>query len=96
MAKYRVIINHILYIHGGVNKYHKYSIYLKILHIITGWHINVFELISGIVGYKSHNYYNLLYLWIEIVFYAFIFYFYLFRKKNNLDDDISIYFYPII
>jgi 5'-AMP-activated protein kinase catalytic alpha subunit len=43
------------------SKYSKYSRYLKIIHILTGWHINGFALISGIVGYKSYGYANLFY-----------------------------------
>ena len=98
IGMYGVIINHILYIHGGANKYPKYSKYLKLLHIATGWHINGFALISGIVGYKSYKYYNLLYLWMNLVFYSFAIYLYfcLFRKKDIITEDISKYFYPII
>ena len=98
IGMYGVIINHILYVHGGVRKYRKYEKYLKILHITTGWHIDGFALISGIIGYKSCKYYNLLYLWIDIVFYSYAihFYFYLFRKKAFLLDDISKYLFPII
>ena len=93
-----VIINHILYAYGGLKKYPQHSKRLKILHIVTGWHIDGFALISGIVGYKACKYYNLFYSWFSIVFYSYgiYLYFYIIKKRDFIKDDISKYYLPII
>ena len=70
IAMYGTILNHIIYMKGVKRKYPQYSKNLKILHIATGWHNDAFALISGIVGYKSNKYANLLYLWLYVTFYS--------------------------
>ena len=97
---YGIIINHLLYLYdkGGMVKYIKYSKHLKTLHIFTFWHNNGFVLISGIVGYKSFKYSNLLYLWFEVLFYSISIniYFKLFHKSSHITRDLSKEFFPII
>ena len=75
---YAIIVHHIL-VHGQVLK--KYSNYkeLQLINFSCFWHVNSFALISGIVGYKTHKYSNLLYLWICVVLYSVVIYF--FAKK---------------
>ena len=92
---YGVVLDHLLYVHGGMRKYHKYLKYLKLLHITIGWHNNGFALISGIVGYKNYKYANLLYLWFYVFFYSIIInlYFRIFKKVNS---NLSIEYFPII
>ena len=98
IAMYGAIINHLLYVHGGVRKYPQYSKYLKILHILTGWHNDGFALISGIVGYKSFRYANLLYLWLYVVFYTLgiPYYFKHFKKIRNINTFYIKDYFPII
>ena len=98
IGMYGIIINHILYHHGGIMKFSKYSKYLKILHISSFWHNNAFILISGIVGYKSNKYSNLLYLWIEVFFYStgIHLYFSFFQKNSIISSNISNDCFPII
>ena len=95
IAMYGVVLDHLLYIHGGMTKYHKYIKYLKLMHITIGWHNDGFILISGIVGYKSYKYSNLLYLWLCVFFYSvgINLYFRFFRKINS---NIEIEYFPII
>lgn len=98
IAMYGIIITHLLYSDGGALKYFQYYKKLKILYIATGWHINGFALISGVVGYKSYKYSNLLYLWLEVFFYSVFIYSYFkkFKKNYIIDHDISYEFSPII
>ena len=95
IAMYGVVLDHLLYVHGGMVKYNRYFKYLKLLHILIGWHNDSFALISGIVGYKSYKYANLLYLWLHVFFYSvgINLYFKYFKKINS---DITIEYYPII
>ena len=98
IAMYGVVMNHLLYVHGADKKYPRYSRYLKIIHILTGWHNNGFALISGIVGYKSCGYANLIYLWLYVEFYTLgIPLYYKYIKK---DQDITAFYikdkFPII
>ena len=98
IGMYGIIINHILYHHGGLKKFSKYSKYLNILHISFFWHNNAFILISGIVGYKSNKYSNLLYLWIEVFFYStgIHLYFSFFKKNSIISNNISNDCFPIV
>ena len=98
ISMYGIIINHLLYHGNGLNKYLKYIKELKFFHIILFWHNNGFALISGIVGYKTNKYSNLLYLWISVFFYSvgLHIYFQLFIKDSIIEESISVEFFPII
>jgi len=98
IAMFCIIINHFLFIGNILKKYPKYQKQLIYLHILTDWHNNGFALISGIVGFKSNRYSNLLYLWITVFFYSFGIHAFtkIFIKKFIIIDDISIEFFPII
>ena len=50
------------------SKFNQYSNNIKYLEIITQWHISNFGIISGIVGFKTNKYSNLLYLWLTVFF----------------------------
>ena len=63
-----IIFWHILIHSGAFNKYRYHKLHLFI--DFCNWHINGFSLISGIIGYKTHKYSNLLYLWLWVVFYT--------------------------
>ena len=95
---YGIVINHILYHGNGIKKYFKYKKELKFLHSILFWHNNGFALISGIVGYKTNKYSNLLYLWFYVFFYSvgIHFFFLIFRPKTIINDNIYKEFFPIV
>ena len=98
ISMYGIVINHILYFGNGMGKYQKYQRQLKLLHIILFFHNNSFSLISGIVGYKTNKYSNLLYLWLSTVFYSVgshVYYKYI-KHKSDIDNDISVNFFPVI
>ena len=95
IAMYGVVLDHLLYVHGGMRKYKRYLKYLKLLHITIGWHNDGFALISGIVGYKSFKYANLLYLWLYVFFYCvgINLFFKIFKKINS---NIAIEYFPVV
>ena len=69
-AMYAIIINHIIS-HGNIfAKYPRYGYIFNFILILCKWHVCSFGLISGIVGYKSNKYSNLLNLWLSVFFYS--------------------------
>ena len=98
ISMYFIIINHILYKGKALNIYPKYKRQIILLHIFTDFHNNAFILISGIVGYKTNRYSNLLYLWLTVYFYAVTIHIYVikFKKDFLLTHDINKDYYPII
>ena len=98
ISMYGTIINHILYHGNGINKFYRYKKQLKILHIILFWHNDGFALISGIVGYKTNKYSNLLYLWFYVLFYSIVihFYFIKFRPNSIIKDPFYVEFLPMV
>ena len=90
---YHIIINGNLFF-----KYKKHIKKLIYMQILTQWHISNFGIISGIVGYKTNKYSNLMYLWICVFFYSLIIhYFYkkIYPNKVKYRKRIE-YFFPLI
>lgn len=98
ISMYIVVLNHFLFHSVGFHKYNKYKRQLILLHSFTAWHNNGFALISGIVGYKTNKYSNLLYLWLTVFFYSVGIHLYCmkYRKNYYIKRDISYEYYPII
>lgn len=67
LGMWAIIIHHIL-VHGFVIKKYKYKI-LTIMNICSFWHVNSFTLISGVIGYKTNKYSNLMHLWLCVIVY---------------------------
>ena len=66
---YNVIYDHLL--HAGVHQnFIKYKKQLGLIESIVFWHNDGFALLSGIIGYKTNKYSNLLYLWLYVLFYS--------------------------
>ena len=84
LCMYGTIIHHELNVGKGFNKYIKYKRYLNIFNAIFFWHINGFALISGIVGFKTNKYSNLLYLWLCVYFYSVGFYIYIIQNIEGI------------
>ena len=84
ISMYTIIFNHLLYSGiGGYKIFPKLKRPLFLWHSFTAWHNNAFMLISGIVGYKTNKYSNLLYLWLTVFFYTVgIDEYYLYFKKG--------------
>ena len=80
-------------------KFNKYYKYLKLTEVLTKWHISTFGVISGIVGYKSHKYSNLLYLWLSAVFYSLLNHFFVktfYPDKVMPNVKLIKYFFPVV
>lgn len=62
------------------------------------WHVICFGLISGIVGYKTYKYSNLLYLWISTVFYSVVIHLYYKRYHPTYFENHTLIenFFPVI
>ena len=97
ISMYFVVLNHFLSHGGGFRKYNQYKRQLILLHSFTAWHNDGFALISGIVGYKTNKYSNLLYLWITVFFYSVGIHIYITKYKHfRVRENINVEFYPII
>ena len=86
---YTIVLNHFLVFGNAFRKFSKYKEQLNLLHIFTDWHNNGFALISGIVGYRSNKYSNLLYLWLTVFFYSVGIHLYIkiFKRKYIINYD---------
>ena len=93
-----IVYTHVLHQGNGLNKYNKYRNKINNSYTYFFWHDNAFALISGVVGYKSTKYSNLLYLWLCVVFYSVgIHYYYLkYKKVSNIDTVIYKEYFPVI
>ena len=99
LTQYCIVLVHFLEV-GNVYKYfYKHERTLRLIQSFIEWHNNAFILISGIVGYKTNKYSNLLYLWLMVVFYSVGInkYFLTYKKKEfRVNQDINKLHYPMI
>ena len=98
ISMYTVIIQHFVII-KEFNKYDRYKKQINIFTTVFHWHIDAFAMISGVVGYKSHKYSNLLYLYLTVLFYSVGINFYFNNIKNHNYKHISFrddMIYPMI
>jgi len=93
-----IVYTHISHHGNGLYKYNRFKKRILNVYTYVFWHSNAYALISGIVGYKSTKYSNLLYLWLCIVFYSVgIHYYYLKYKKDAIiESKLYIEYFPII
>ena len=70
IAMYTVVLHYHLYNGDGFKRFSQNKRQLSILSSFNVWHNNAFILISGIIGYKTNKYSNLLYLWLTVCFYS--------------------------
>ena len=97
VGMFSIVIHHILH-HGKVIKTFSQYPELKLLEIICFWHVSSFALISGIVGFKTNKYSNLLYLWFCLLFYTLGIHFILkkFRPKWVKNAKLIHDLFPVI
>ena len=79
-------------------QYPRYKNECIYMEIFTQWHISNFGIISGIVGYKSNKYSNLLYLWLWVLYHSVTIHYFFKRfypqKLTNIPENE--YFLPLI
>ena len=98
LTMYCIVLNHFLYHGQGINHFYRYKTELLMIHSFTDWHNDAFILISGIVGYKTNKYSNLLYLWLQVTFYSVGIHKYAteYKKGFHVRQDIEKQYYPLI
>ena len=96
LGMYAIIVHHIL-IHGrAIRKYRQYY-QLSLMNTFSFWHVSSFALVSGIVGYKTSKYSNLLFLWLCTIFYSVsIYYAYKKYRPYVARDSVFSFCYPVI
>lgn len=93
------IINHHMIYHGTSlyqikNFSFKYSLLLFFNTIFCSG-VNIFGMISGFVGFRSHNYSNLIYLLFQTFIYNYGIALYYKITKPNSVKDLNHYLYPL-
>ena len=93
-----IIYSHVIQQGKGLDKYNRYRDKINYVYTYFFFHNNAFALISGVIGYKSSKYSNLLYLWLIVVFYSVgIYYYYLkYKKGSYLNVELNKEYYPVI
>jgi len=93
-----IIYSHIIFQGKGLDKYHKYREKINNVYTYFFYHNNEYGLISGVVGYKSTKYSNLLYLWLCVVFYSVGIHYYYLKYKKGIYINFELYkeYYPVI
>ena len=75
----------------GIDKYNEYKNKINKSKTYAFFHSNAYGVISGIVGYKSTRYSNLLYLWLCVVFYSVGIHYYYLKYKRDTYIGIELY-----
>ena len=98
IAMMGIVYTHVLHEGKGISKYNRYKSKIISSHTYVFWHNNAYALISGIVGYKSNKYSNLLYLWLCVVFYSvgIRYYFIKYKKVTSLNGQLYQEYSPAI
>ena len=98
IVMFNIVMVHYFY-YGKVEKrFPKYIRQFNLINCFIDYHNDAFILLSGIVGYKSYKYSNLLYLWLTVFFYSVgIHYFYTYIAKGFIiKQDIFKELFPIV
>jgi len=98
ISMYNIVLNHSMFHGHGPSHFPKYKRNFFFIHSFTDWHNDAFMLISGIVGFKTNKYSNLLYLWLTVFFYSVGIHKYilLFKKGFIINEEMYKEYYPII
>ena len=96
LGMYAIIVHHVL-VHGKAIEKYKHYYQLSLMNIFSFWHVSSFALVSGIVGYKTNKYSNLLYLWLCTIFYSIgIHLAYQKYKPNAAKEKVFTFCYPVV
>ena len=93
-----IVYYHLLDQGKGIYKYKKYKTEINNSITFCFWHNNAFALVSGIIGYRSTKYSNLLYLWLCVVFYSMSIHYYYIKYKKDAKVNRELYqeYFPVI
>ena len=98
IAMYSIVLHHHFFYGNDIKYFPQYKRELSLIHSIVSRHNDIFILISGIVGYKTYRYSNLIYLWLTVLFYSVGINQYTSFFEKKFYDDKSSYkvYYPMI
>jgi surface polysaccharide O-acyltransferase-like enzyme len=97
-----IIVFHIIIIGNVRGKYQRYEKKFKFMEIMTQWHNSNFGIISGIVGFKTNKYSNLLYLYLYVLFYSLTIHYIIkkyYKNKFYYSSNFGLpedYYYPLM
>ena len=98
-----IIVFHIIICGNVRGPYKTYEKKFKFMEIMTQWHNSNFGIISGIVGFKTNKYSNLLYLYLWVLFYSLTIHYlvkkYYKNKFNYYSSNFGLpkdYYYPLM
>ena len=63
---FNIVFSHYFFFGDGYRHFPKCKRELTLIYSFIDWKVDSFILISGIVGYKTNKYSNLLYLWLTV------------------------------
>jgi len=98
ITMFGIVYAHLLFAGNVIPKYNRYKKKLIKLFTYFFYNNNGFALISGVIGYKSIKYSNLLYLWLYVVFYSVGIRYYYLKCKQGARINGALYadYYPVI
>ena len=98
ISMYNIIIFHYINFGKPFRRFPKYTRELWLLFCFINWHNDAFILISGIIGYKTNKYSNLLYLWLVVLFYSVAMHKYVYYYKKNYLIKYAMFkeYYPVV
>ena len=98
IAIFFIINHHIIYHGASINKINNFSFknnLLLFMNTIFCSGVNIFGMISGFVGFRSHNYSNLIYFLFKTFIYNNGIYLYYKITKPLSVKDLNLYLYPL-
>ena len=65
------------------------------LEVFSFFPVNVFGLVSGIIGYKKYKFINIIYIWFEYLFYSVFLTMFLYYKSMSNFRNLILSFFPL-
>ena len=98
LTQFNIVVFHFLDFSNPYKYFKRHERILRLIYSFIIWHNNAFILISGIVGYKTNKYSNLLYLWLIVVFYSEGMYKYIlqYEKGFRINQNINTLDSPMV
>ena len=66
-----------------------------LLEAFSFFPVNVFGLVSGIIGYKKYKFINIIYIWLEYFFYSVFLTMFLYYKSMSNFRNLILSFFPL-
>ena len=98
LTQYCIVLIHFMDFGNAYKYFYRHERVLRLIYGFICWQNNAFLLISGIVGYKTNKYSNLLYLWLMVLFYSVGIHKYVltYKKEFKVNQDVNKLYYPLV